>query len=114
MFVFNPDLILHNIYSWPQAILIFGMGLQGIKDKLDCGRPDMGSTYRARRKYRVWNRRMLPKCMFEALVEAERSTFLKDLLGKRIYDNYMALKIAEWEEHRTHVTPREHRKYLSI
>jgi len=30
MFVFNPDLILHNINSWPHAILIFGMALVGI------------------------------------------------------------------------------------
>ena len=30
LFVFNPDLILHNINSWPQAILIFGMALIGI------------------------------------------------------------------------------------
>jgi TRAP transporter 4TM/12TM fusion protein len=30
MFVFNPDLILHNIRSWPQAILIFAMALIGM------------------------------------------------------------------------------------
>ena len=30
MFVFNPELILHNINSWPQAMLIFAMALIGI------------------------------------------------------------------------------------
>ena len=30
MFVFNPDLILHNIDSWPTALLIFAMALIGI------------------------------------------------------------------------------------
>ncbi len=30
MFVFNPDLILHDINSWAHAILIFGMALVGI------------------------------------------------------------------------------------
>ena len=30
MFVFNPDLILHDINSWVHAILIFGMALVGI------------------------------------------------------------------------------------
>lgn len=30
MFVFNPDLILHHIYSWPHALLIFTMALIGI------------------------------------------------------------------------------------
>ncbi|OQY49254.1 MAG: C4-dicarboxylate ABC transporter [Desulfobacteraceae bacterium 4572_87] len=30
MFVFNPDLILHGISSWPQALLIFVMALVGM------------------------------------------------------------------------------------
>jgi TRAP transporter 4TM/12TM fusion protein len=30
MFVFNPELILHNIHSWPQGLLIFGMSLIGM------------------------------------------------------------------------------------
>jgi TRAP transporter 4TM/12TM fusion protein len=29
MFIFNTDLILHNIYSWPQGILIFTMACVG-------------------------------------------------------------------------------------
>jgi glutamine synthetase len=107
----NPD-PTGNPYL--QMAALIGMGLQGMKEGLDCGRPDIGSTYKIRRKYRVWDTRYLPKSMFEALVEAERSKFLKDLLGERIYNNYMGLKIADWEEHRTHVTPREHQKYLSI
>jgi glutamine synthetase len=107
----NPD-PTGNPYL--QMAALIGMGLQGMREELDCGRPDMGSTYKVRRKYRVWDRRFLPKSMFEALVEAERSKFLKELLGERIYNNYMGLKIADWEDHRTHVTPREHEKYLSM
>ncbi len=30
MFIVNPDLILHNINSWPQALLIFSMALVGM------------------------------------------------------------------------------------
>ncbi len=29
MFIFNADLILHNIYSWPQGLLIFAMACVG-------------------------------------------------------------------------------------
>jgi TRAP-type uncharacterized transport system fused permease subunit len=29
MFIFNSDLILHNVYSWPQGILIFLMACLG-------------------------------------------------------------------------------------
>jgi glutamine synthetase len=95
-----------NVYL--QMATLIAMGLQGIKEGLDCGPPDVGSAYKKReRRYRVWDRRFLPKSLFEALVEAERGK-----LGATIYGNYMALKIADWEEHRTHVTPRELHKYM--
>jgi TRAP-type uncharacterized transport system fused permease subunit len=29
MFIFNTDLILHNVYSWPQGLLIFVMACFG-------------------------------------------------------------------------------------
>lgn len=105
----NPD-PSGNVYL--QMATLIAMGLQGMKEGLDCGEPDKGSTYRKRGGYKVWDRRFLPKCMFEALAEAEKSRFLKATLGDRIYEHYMALKIADWEEHRTHVTPREYKKYL--
>jgi len=100
-----------NVYL--QMATFMAMGLQGIRERLDCGQPDLGSAYKKHRTLKVWDNRFLPKCMFEALVEAERSRFLKELLGQHMYDNYMALKIADWEEHRTHLTPREHAKYLA-
>ena len=107
----TPD-AMGNIYL--QLATLIGMGLQGLKEGLDCGSPDVGNTYRNLKQTRIWDKRFLPKCMFEALVEAERSKFLKDLLGERIFENYMAIKVADWEEHRTHLTPREHDKYLIV
>jgi glutamine synthetase len=107
----NPD-PAGNPYL--QIAALIAMGLQGIKENLDCGQPDIGSTYKRKYKYRVWDKRFLPKSMYEALVEAERSKFLKEVLGERIYDNYMSLKITDWEDHRVHITERELNKYLSI
>ena len=107
----NPD-PAGNPYL--QIATLIAMGLQGIKEDIDCGRPDIGSTYKRKYKYRVWDRRFLPKSMHEALIEAERSKFLKEVLGERIYNNYMSLKINDWEDHRVHITPRELNKYLSI
>ncbi len=97
-----------------QIAMLIAMGLQGIKENLDCSPPDVGSTYKKKYKYRLWDKRFLPKTMFEALVEAERSKFLKNFFGERIYNVYMTLKINDWEDHRVHVTPRELSKYLSI
>ncbi len=107
----NPD-PAGNPYL--QIATLIAMGLQGIKENLDCGKPDIGSTYKRKYQYRVWDKRFLPKSMYEALVEAERSKFLKKVLGERIYNNYMSLKINDWEDHRVHITERELNKYLSI
>ena len=107
----NPD-PAGNPYL--QIATLIAMGLQGITEGLDCGNPDVGSTYRRKYKYRVWDKRFLPKSMYEALIEAEKSNFLKNFLGERIYNAYMGLKVTDWEDHRVHVTPRELDKYLSI
>lgn len=107
----NPD-PAGNPYL--QIAVLIHMGLQGIKENLDCGRPDTGNTYKRKFKYRVWDKRFLPKSMYEALVEAERSKFLKEVLGQQIYATYLNLKINDWEDHRVHVTQREIDKYLDI
>jgi len=93
------------------AVLI-AMGLRGIKEALDCGRPDVGSTYNKNYKTRVLDKRFLPKSLYEAMFEADKSQFLKQILGERLYTNYMQLKIDDWEGHRTHVTLRELNNYL--
>ena len=105
----SPD-PLGNVYL--QLAVLISMGLEGIRQKLDCGNPVSGSTYNKNYGAKVWDKRFLPKSMFEALVEAEKSKFLKRTLGDRIYTNFMDLKVKDWEEHRTHVSPREHQKYL--
>jgi glutamine synthetase len=107
----NPD-PAGNPYL--QIATLIAMGLKGINGDLKCGQPDIGSTYKKKYRYRVWDRRFLPKSMYEALVEAERSKFMKEILGEQIYNTYMSLKINDWEDHRVHVTPRELDKYLSI
>jgi len=99
-----------NVYL--QMATLIAMGIRGIKEALDCGSPDVGSTYKKNYKTRVFDKRFLPRSFYEALVEAEKSQFLKQILGERLYTNYMKLKIDDWEGHRTHVTPRELNNYL--
>jgi len=101
-----------NVYL--QLATLIAMGLRGLEEDLDCGRPDSGSTYRGRSLRRMHDRRFIPRDIFEALLEAEKSAFLKSVLGPSLFRNYLDLKIADWEEHRTHVTAREHQKYLAI
>ncbi len=51
--------------------------------------------------------------MYEALVEAEKSPFLKDLLGEKLFNSYISLKTQEWEGYRTHITPKEFAHYVN-
>ena len=99
-----------NVYL--QLATLIAMGLDGLQNRIDPGKPDSGSTYRKRYGTKVWDRRFLPRSLYEALVEAERSRFLPDLLGAFAYQSYMTLKTRDWEEHRTYVTPLEYEKYL--
>ncbi|SCY05157.1 glutamine synthetase family protein [Desulfoluna spongiiphila] len=107
----NPD-PAGNVYL--QMATLIAMGLQGIREKLANGIPDKGSTYDRDYKMKVWDERFLPRTFYEALVEAERSDFLKGFLGDKLYDNFMTLKIQEWEDDRVHISGREQRQYLSI
>lgn len=107
----NPD-PAGNVYL--QFATFIAMGLKGIEENLQCGQPDVRSTYDRHFHAGLADKRFLPKSLFEALVEAETSNFLKELLGERIYHNYMSLKTDDWEDHRVHVTQRELEKYLSI
>ncbi len=101
-----------NIYL--QIATLIGIGLQGIREKIDCGNPDRESTYATKKATSLWDTDFLPTNMYEALLEAERSAFLKEFLGDRLYTQYMSLKINEWEDYRTFVTPREHTMSLHI
>jgi len=100
-----------NVYL--QMAALIEMGVQGLREGLECGSPDEGSVYKSLLDCKVWDERFLPRSMYEALVEAERSEFLQRLLGNNIFQHYLGLKIHNWEEHRTHVTPREFGNYMS-
>lgn len=107
----NPD-PAGNVYL--QVAVLIAMGLEGLRNNLECAKPIEGSTYDKHYRPKVWDKRFLPKSMYEALVEAEKSSFLKDTLGEKLYHEYMDLKIKDWEEHRAKITHREYAKYLNI
>lgn len=99
-----------NVYL--QIAILIAMGIEGIRNKIDCGEHAIGNICGDGLSAKIWDKRFLPKSMFEALVEAERSSFLQQALGDETYHNFMSLKTREWEEHRTHVTNREISMYL--
>lgn len=105
----NPD-PAGNVYF--QVAILIAMGLEGIRKNIACGEQSTSDISNKDLSTKIWDKRFLPKSMFEALAEAEGSSFLKQTLGDETYQNFMALKTQEWEGHRTNVTPRELSMYL--
>ena len=99
-----------NVYF--QVATLIAMGLEGIRQNLVCGEQSTSDVTSKDLSSKICDRRFLPKCMYEALAEAEGSSFLKRTLGDETYQNFMALKTQEWEKHRTSITPRELSMYL--
>lgn len=99
-----------NVYF--QVAILIAMGMEGIRKNIICGEQSTGNISSKDLSTRIWDKRFLPKSMYEALAEAEGSSFLKQTLGDETYQNFMALKTEEWEGHRTHVTQRELSMYL--
>lgn len=99
-----------NVYF--QMATLIAMGTEGIRNNIICGEQSTSGISSKDLSTKIWDKRFLPKSMFEALAEAEGSSFLKKTLGDETFQNFMALKTKEWEGHRTHVTNRELSMYL--
>jgi glutamine synthetase len=55
----------------------------------------------------------LPKSLDEAVEEMENSPLVRRALGDHVFENYISLKRAEWEDYRVQVTPWEFDRYLA-
>lgn len=64
------------------AVLI-AAGLDGLRRRLDPGEPFQGDAYRASGIFRV------PSTLREALAEAERSEWLREIFGNDVLDHYL-------------------------
>jgi len=55
----------------------------------------------------------LPKSLGAAIEEMENSSLVRKALGDHVFENYIALKKAEWDDYRVQVTPWEFERYLA-
>lgn len=100
-----------NVYL--QMAVFIAMGIKGIMEDADPGEPDNANVYENHDDTQIIDKSLLPRSMYEALVEAESGKFLREILGERLFKRYLSLKVREWETFRTTVTSLEHSSYLS-
>lgn len=56
----------------------------------------------------------LPGNLFEAIMETEKSSFVREALGEHIFSRFLFNKKKEWEDYRIQITQHEIKKYLPL
>ncbi|ODS42155.1 MAG: hypothetical protein MSIBF_02115 [Candidatus Altiarchaeales archaeon IMC4] len=96
------------------AVLCY-VGLEGIKQKIECPQPVEENVYNM--SFEERKRRgiqSLPETFADALAEFEGSIIMKEALGDTLFNNLLTIKRQEWEEYRTHVTQWEVDRYIGM
>jgi glutamine synthetase len=108
----NPDLS-GNPYL--QFAVMLAAGLQGIIEKIEPYDSVEKNVYslsdKERQKYNISN---LPESLGHALSFMQESTFLKEVLGEHIFENFLYVKKNEWNQYRMQVTKWEIDRYMPI
>ena len=98
-----------------QFAVMLGAGLKGIEMGLTPPDPIERNLYELEEPERLaMGVESLPGSLGEALVYAEKSEFLKEVLGEHIFARYIYIKKQEWNEYRSQVTQWEIKKYLPV
>ena len=95
--------------------VMLGAGMDGIERKLELPDPIEEDIYEMnpaeRRAHGITD---LPGNLYSAILEAEKSTLVKKVLGDHIFNKFIENKRIEWDTYRTHVSQFEIDKYLPI
>jgi len=90
-------------------------GLEGVEKKYKFDKPMEQNLYHLSDEERAdLGINSLPSTLGEAINEFEGSGLMRKALGDHIFDRYVTLKKAEWEEYRIQISKWEMDKYLSI
>jgi glutamine synthetase len=95
--------------------VLLAAGLRGIEKGYTLGpeaEDDVWALTPAER--RAMGYRELPASLAEALAAMEKSELVAETLGEHVFDFFLRNKRQEWSEFRSHVTPYELRKYISL
>lgn len=95
--------------------VMFAAGLSGIENKIEPPPPVEENIYKmtdSEKHMRGISK--LPGNLKEALVEAERSQLVRQVLGEHVFEKFLTLKEREWWEYSTHITEWERVKYENV
>ena len=94
---------------------ILGAGMKGLENEYELPRETEDNVWSLTdSERRALGLKQLPLTLKEALVIAEESELLADVLGEHVYDFYLRNKRAEWEEYRGQVSAYERDRMLPL
>ena len=95
--------------------VMLGAGMDGIEKSLEIPDPIEEDIFEMnpaeRRAHGITD---LPGNLYAAILEAEKSELVKEILGDHIFNKFIENKKIEWDNYRTHVSQFEIEKYLPI
>jgi len=95
--------------------VMLAAGLKGVEENYQLGSPVEEDIFEmpldARSACGITE---LPGNLFEAVIETEQSSLVREALGDHIFDKFIANKKIEWDRYRTHVSQFELDTYLPI
>ena len=94
---------------------LLAAGIDGVKRKIEPGDPVVGDVSRLSPSERR-NRgiKPLPKCLYEAVDEFSKDQVFKEALGAPLFDEYVNIKLGEWDEYSSMVTPWEVQRMINF
>jgi glutamine synthetase len=94
--------------------VMLGAGIDGIERKTELPDPIEEDIYEMnpaeRRAHGITD---LPGNLYAAILEAEKSRLVREVLGEHIFNKFIENKKIEWDQYRTHVSQYELDRYLS-
>ncbi|MCC8016139.1 MAG: type I glutamate--ammonia ligase [Clostridiales bacterium] len=96
-----------------EMALCLAAGLDGIKNKLEAPAPvDYNVFERTMEELQEAKIDCLPGSLEEAIYAAEADPFIRETLGKHVFNAYIGGKKCEWDEYRTQISQWEINRYL--
>ncbi|MGD2126415.1 MAG: type I glutamate--ammonia ligase [Desulfobacteraceae bacterium] len=93
--------------------VMLGAGMDGIEKKMELPDPIEEDIFEMnpaeRRAHGITD---LPGNLYAAILEAEKSQLVRDILGDHIFNKFIENKKIEWDQYRTHVSQFEIERYL--
>lgn len=94
---------------------VIAAGLDGIRNEVDPGKPiEIDPGYLSAKERESLGIKPYPRNLFEAMKELEKSTFFRKVFGDEMIDEYIKMKLHDWNEYMMYVTDWELQKYGDI